>query len=149
MEMIDLYHVYSTVKEFHRHRDVRFEWFILDRGGAVGPYAELIAGYDPPTYYDWPETAVNELFTADEARMLVEYLDKHHRTESVQSIERADLPFAPNTMPYVAIPVGGPQDFLMLSERDEWPLPFKVWGYYDLRQHDRVPDCEQATAEKA
>lgn len=62
-------------------------------------------------------------------------------------MEQAVLPIDRDTMPFVAIPVGGPQDFLMLSERDECPFSFKVWGYFDLRGH--LPDCEQATAEKA
>jgi hypothetical protein len=35
-------------------------------------------------------------------------------------------------------PGGGPRGFLMLCERDEWLLPFKVRGYYDLRGHDLV-----------
>jgi hypothetical protein len=31
-----------------------------------------------------------------------------------------------------ALPVGGGDDFYMLSEKPEYSLPFKVWGYFNL-----------------
>jgi len=144
--MIDLFHVRSSVKKLHGHRDVCLDWFVVDRARPIAPYAELIAGYDEPSDHDYtyPKGAVDELFSAAEARALIEYLDKHLGTESTQSMKQAGIPIDRNTCGLGAIPVGGPQGFLMLSERNEWPLPFKVWGYYDLRGH--VPDCQQATA---
>ena len=35
-----------------------------------------------------------------------------------------------------AISVGGGQDFYAFSDCDDWPLSFKVWGYFDIRHHD-------------
>ena len=33
-------------------------------------------------------------------------------------------------LPTGAIPVGGDCDFYMLSEHDDYNLPFRAWGYY-------------------
>ena len=35
-------------------------------------------------------------------------------------------------MPISAIAVGGACDFYMLSEHDDYSLPFKAWGYYSI-----------------
>ena len=36
-------------------------------------------------------------------------------------------------MPISYIPLGGPQDCIVLHKREGYPLPFLVEGYYDLR----------------
>ena len=39
-------------------------------------------------------------------------------------------------MPISAIPVGGDQDFYMLSEHEDYELSFKAWGYFNLEDPD-------------
>ena len=58
-------------------------------------------------------SAIDELFTADEAQALKAYIESTHELETV-IIKPADLPYPKNTMPISAIPLGGPQDVLMI-----------------------------------
>jgi hypothetical protein len=58
------------------------------------------------------------------------------------------LPFPENIMGTSAIPVGGGTDFVTTSESDDYDLPFKVWGFYDVRgcEYDEtLPNARRAT----
>lgn len=142
----ELFHVSSTIMEFHGCKDVCIAWFNTADARPDLPFAALIEGYDEmDTYFRrYSEGYVSELFTAEQARALVTYLDQHHGHESVQATTRVKLPVPGNIMGCGAIPVGGPQDFYLLCKEEEWTLPFEVWGYYDLRQHEPVAEHEAA-----
>jgi hypothetical protein len=133
----------TVADEFHGHKDVHLNWFVLWREAPPDlPYAELIEGYDTAALEDayggGPEACLQEHFTEDEANALADYLEAcgHGRPD----ITPAELPLAMNCMPVSAIPVGGPQEFLMLHKRESYTLPFKVEGYYDLRHYDFIEE---------
>jgi len=138
-----LFNVTTTINEFRGCKDVCIQWFMVDRDVPVGPYAELIEDYEHLDTEEkgwglrqYAEDCVNELFTAEEADALLAYLDQHHPTDSTHYLSSAKLPIERGVVGVGALAVGGPTDFLMLSERDSWNLAFEVWGYYDLRQHE-------------
>ena len=142
--VMNLYHIRSTVKQFRGFKNVGITWFMRRRQQSVAPYAELIVDYaklerDEDRFYS--ENNVDEMFTEDEARALLAWLNEHRPAAHV---------LLPQAMPILArndsgalligmgaIAVGGLQDFLEPNETD-WNLPFKVLGYYDLRFHEQV-----------
>jgi hypothetical protein len=128
-----LYRVTTIVKEFHDCKDVPFHWFRHDRGKRCA-YDELIENYDPSDHDARDaEGAIDELFTDIEANVLKEYLDQEHAGAGVTTIEEVHLPIRSNCMGVGAIPVGGCNDFYMLSKEPTYTLPFEAWAYFDLR----------------
>jgi hypothetical protein len=127
-----LYRVTTIVKEFHDCKDVPFHWFRHDRGKRCA-YDELIENYDPSDHDARDaEGAIDELFTDIEANMLKEYLDQEHGGAGTTTIAEVHLPIARNSMGVGAIPVGGGDDFYMLSKEPAYTLPFEAWAYFDL-----------------
>ena len=147
---MDLFTVTTTIRaqEFHGCRDVTMRWFVVDRPTPVVPYSEVVADYaalDDDYKLYVVHDAVDELFTDSEARALVEYMAREHPGD-LHEITPARLPLEGNIMGRGAIPVGGPQDFYMLSREDEWTLPFQVYGYYDLERHEAAAGGEEERA---
>jgi hypothetical protein len=79
--MMELFRVSTTVKECRGRKNVLFEWFYRDSRGDR-PYAELVENYNPedPFARD-AEDAIDELFTAIEAKALKDYLDREYGDE--------------------------------------------------------------------
>ena len=73
------------------------------------------------------------MFAPEEAEMLAEYLRGYYDDEP--AIHEEELPIEGGRMGPGSIPVGGPQGFYMLDKTPGYPLPFEVWGYFDLRQN--------------
>lgn len=134
-----LYSAFSTIDNWP-HGDVRYDgidvnWFVVDRDRCpllvpAVSYSKAIEAYERGNPYQ--ESAVNELFAADEVERFETYLKEHHRTEV--TFEEVALPLPSSTAGHTCMAVGGSDDFHMLSRAPEYNLPFKVWGYY------RVPD---------
>jgi hypothetical protein len=80
----------------------------------------------------YPRDFIDELFTED----------RTFADEGVTTVEEQKLPIPNNMMGVGAIAVGWGDDFYMLCNKPEYPLPFKVWGYFDLR------DCELTDKQK-
>jgi hypothetical protein len=162
---VSLYSVTSTIAEYDGHKDVVFNWFVKERQVPVFPFTEeeeevgrgfrlpeRLAGVlvdlpDAYTYEDFwcSECALNQMFTLDEAEMLVEYLRGHHGNEP--AIHEQELPVECGRMYPLGIPVGGPQGHYRLDRTLGYPLSFEVWGYYDLRHAEgsySVSDDEAA-----
>jgi hypothetical protein len=141
--MIDLFSVCTTVEEFDGHRNVAFHWFRLDRKAPPSVYANAILDYDA---YDaevsYPEAAIDELFTREEAELLKAYLDQHHCGCGSTEIKTTNLPIPMNTMGDGAIPIGGGRDHYMLWKEPGYALRFKVEGFFDLRQCERIDGRE-------
>jgi hypothetical protein len=128
-----LYSVRTTAKEYDGCRDVVFQWFRHAMPQGQRPYADLIKDYEPGDRDAiYAEEFIEELFTWDEARQLKAYLDQHPGDQGDTVIKEMTLPVENNMMGFLAHPVGGGDDFYMLSEKPEYSLPFKVWGYYRL-----------------
>ena len=132
-----LYNVTTVVKEYHDCKDVPFHWFRCDPGPQKLPYAELIQNYNGDNFY--AENYIGELFTADEAALVKDYLDRDDNShKNPTTINEVSLPIPNNVMGVGAIAVGGGDDFYMLDKNPDYSLPFKVWGYFNL------VDCELA-----
>jgi hypothetical protein len=141
--MQKFYSVYSLVSEFHGYSNVNLHWFVHKHEHALSfPYRELITGYDQiePSMRAYPEIAVDELFTFEEATALLAWLNEHRQGE--HSMREEKLPIESNTMGISCIPVGGPQDFLLVWKSKDWDLPFQAEAYYDLRHYDRLAKDE-------
>jgi hypothetical protein len=129
-----LYIVRTTAKEYDGCRDVVFQWFRHAMPQGQRPYADLIKNYEPGDRAAiYAEEFIEELFTWDEARQLKAYLDQHHGEQGDTVIKETTLPVENNMMGFLAHPVGGGDSFYILCKEPEYALPFKVWGYFDLR----------------
>src|SRR5271170_1052408 len=128
---MDLYAVHTISKEYHGCKNVTFDWFRCDK--TQRSYAELIENYDPKDEQAlYKEMAIEELFTAAEANLLKEYLDRHRGNAARTIIEKLDLPLANHVVGIGIIVVGGGDDFYLLHREPEYSLPFKVDGYFNL-----------------
>jgi hypothetical protein len=133
--MMKLYRVTTIVKEYDGCKNVAFAWFKSDSRdiGRRRPYADLIADYDPSMRtIGYAEEAIEELFTEDEAKQLVAYLDREKHGDQETTIEEQVLPIPNNFCGCSPNGVGGGDDYYMLDQRPDYSLPFKVWGYFDL-----------------
>ena len=156
-----LFSVQSVVKSYRGCRNVHIAWFI-ERGESKPhrPYAELIKDYDPSSWecQQYTEGAIDDMFTEEEAVQLKEYLERANGDQATTTIHEVELPIEKLEMSPGAMPAGGGCDFLMLFKRAGYPLPFEVWGYFDLRHcesldgsdvyHHQAPDSRVNSAEE-
>ena len=156
-----LHEVISIVPRFsHRggiFKDVQINWFIKHRDGdnePPVPYEEAIVGYEQlsaarkNSQEGTPEEAVRELFTEGEAEALREYLLAVHNDDTA-TLEEINLPLDDkHTWPLggLHIVTPGPCGFYMLSEEPRYNLPFKVWGFYDVRDCECIEEMAQRPA---
>ena len=93
---MNLFNVTTTIRavEFHGCRDVTMQWFVVDRPAPVVPYSEAVADYGALDDNDklYVHDAVDELFTDNEARTLVEYMAREQPLGSAR-----DHPCPPST----------------------------------------------------
>ncbi len=148
--MMKLFHVITTVPEFRGHRDVQLWWFVNHRVKLEErPCSELIEGYELTLEPDWrgpsPEEAIDELFSEAEAAAFVAWLKQNrNETDETTKLREAGLPLSVNNVGLNAIPCGGGIDNLGLRDFDEATLGFSVYGFYDLRAHDRIEESNRA-----
>ena len=123
------------------YSEVTFNWYCLDRPGPHNDYSIAIA--DHAALGDRErrqlERTVDRFLSDAEVGMLRDYLERSY-----------DLPLE---VEHVPLPVRGRSylfeegssviyDFLDLSEREGYDLPFKVWGYYTLAHSLGSPSME-------
>ena len=153
-EEAKLYRVYSTVDGWkHRH------WFF--DGVTITWLARRVAKdrYRPP----WVEepvvdvrtgeknfylaSAVDELFTREEAEAFVAYLKERYGDDTARMWEYP-TPVPACNMGLGDIPVGGGVSTCLVQWKEGYPFDFEVEGYYDLRDLEpthREPYRECAT----
>ena len=131
----------TIVKKYNGRKNVAFEWFRCERR-APRSYADLIENYDPYDHYVYyPRGCIDGIFELDEAQALKDYIDQNYgEDQGITTIEKAGLPIANDAMGVGAMPVGGGNDFYLLDKAPNYSLPFRVWGYFDLRDE---PPCDQ------
>jgi hypothetical protein len=128
----DRYYVTLKGEEYRGYKDVSFSLFRVDMPEVL--IANLLKPFDidPKSEENiYIASYVEQTFSLKYVTKLIEYFGKWEEMKIV--ITLADKP-ATNLMGVGAIPVGGLQDFYMFSSMEGYPLNFKVWGYYDLRQ---------------
>jgi len=130
-----LYRAYSIgdlTRDGNVFYDVRIDWYCLEREAPPLPYEEVIAGYGAlsEALRSRLEKDVARCFTGKEVSDLDALLSQKYgmgisREEVRVPLKDRILFFEEgNTVIY---------DFLELSEKEGYSLPFKVWGYYSLR----------------
>ncbi len=87
--------------------------------------------------HSYTVSAIEQTFSKTEVKQLYAYFKQQGNVRL-----RARRAYSPpnNSMGVGAIPVGGGNDFYTFSEVPGYSLPFKVWGYFDLRHRDRESD---------
>ena len=136
-----LYSARTIVKVYKGHRDVAFSWFACREPGFFRwPHAELIADYDrlDDECRFYAGDAADDLFDKTEADALAAYLEREHAGEGETTIKEVKLPLPGNIIGLSHIPVGGGTGWHQLNEEPAYSLPFRVWGYYDLRHCEPV-----------
>lgn len=135
LQPLRLYRAYS-VGEIERDRityyGVRLHWYRLDRAEPVAPLERLVADYErlsEPKRRQAVEQVLRYL-TEEEVWGLRAYLRERHALEVIA--EEVPLPIEAPTGPFHS-PYGEVYEFLELSEKEDYPLPYKIWGYYTLR----------------
>lgn len=141
-----LYGVTSVVKKYDNYKEVPFNWFVSDRKKPLIPYEKAIMNYVKGDGYS--EGAIDESFTKQEADQLVTYLQREHKEAILETnIVEEKLPIASNSMGFGATPVGGGDGFYMLEKEKNYNLPFKIWGYFDLRNCKNVNEKTEESEE--
>lgn len=136
---VDLFKLRTVIPEYMGCKDVSMRWVVCGRKQPPAQYPDLIANYRPTDVY--AEGWIDELFTTDEAKKLISYLETHH-PEGKNSIEKVNLPASGDLFPILALSAGGPTGRHELAREEAYDLPFWVSGAYDLRLHEPLPDRE-------
>jgi hypothetical protein len=113
------------------YSEVRFNWYCLERSLPHIDYSLAIADYDllPDRDRRPLERTVDRFLTELEAAMLRDYLDQSFGL----GLEIEEVPLPIQTRSHLFEEGSSViYDFLELSERPGYHLPFKVWGYYTL-----------------
>lgn len=139
-----LYRAYSISnlsKEKSVYYDVRFNWYCLERELSPFSYKDMIAGYEglDPKQKSIMEREAARLFTGEEIEALRGYLGR--RYGMTLEVERVALPIEERIY-FFEEGSSVVYDFLELSEKEGYALPFKVWGYYTLEQCMASPELE-------
>ena len=128
----------ATVNGFH---DVPIDWFAVRSDDELNPdlpWAAMIEGYEPgfgATKYGYGRVkmAVVEMFSEEEAKMLVDYLERTGGPEGAPIMKPVIWPVpAGLTCLEEWIGAGNGGFSFPLSDRDDYDLPFRVDGYCRL-----------------
>lgn len=142
---LSLYRAHSTgafVKGEATFDGVVFHWYCLERTEPPIPYSTAIAGYellDEELRRPF-ERFVDRHFTEDETLALEAYLRDRYGLEMHR--ERVELPVKDRAFLFEE----GSEviyEFIELSERADYSLPFKVWGYFTLEGRMAVPQFDE------
>jgi hypothetical protein len=130
--------IVRSVANLRGYKNVGIRWFVLLRATPLDlPVAELVKDYDgivgrndddTEERRHYAETDLHEHFTEAEANALADYL--RTSCDDHPFIERVKLP-KNTTMPLSYMPYGGLSDCKVLHQREDYPLPFLVEGYYN------------------
>jgi len=123
------------------YSEVRFNWYCLERPRSHIDYSVAIADYTTMADRErrQMERTVDRLLSEDEAALLREYLQRSYRL----GLEVEEVPLPLRTRSYLFEEGSSViYDFLELSEREGYDLPFKVWGYYTLAHSLGSPSME-------
>jgi len=145
---IKLYWVSTIVPVFRAHKDVYIVYFIGIVPGQslyAGRYGDLIKDYKGCEDKAYPENYIDELFTLEQAEQFVDWHKK--KWPGLQlSINEIDLPIPCDSVPLSAIPVGGLSNAIDFVNDEEYDLPFKVLGFYNLERFDAAIGANVGTA---
>ncbi len=142
---VKLYKAYSVsnlLTEDAVYHSVRITWYCLEREEPPAPYEVLIDDYRslPDKVRKIMEADVKRYLTARELESLKNYMESRYDIEVFA--EKVDLPVR-NKAFFPSDDRVTVYDFLELSEKDGYNLPFKVWGYYTTSNAITTPSLEK------
>ncbi len=80
-----------------------------------------------------------EAFTAEEGNEVLEFLKERYEEHiSEVVVSPVEIPVPLGMVPFSAIPEGKSMGFIRFDSGDEYPLPFVIYGFYDLEAHDAL-----------
>ncbi len=144
-----LYRVYSVVNNFpYRsvyYDNLRISWFMVGRKEPQVPFEEVIVDYEKLSLAAkvHPENFIKELFTREEAQLLKRYLDSPGKFNA--TVEVCELPVNDHAMGYHDFPPGPGIDFFILSDKENYNLPFRVEGVFNTNVADRRVAADDRT----
>ncbi len=124
------------------YHDVQITWYCQERRDPLEISEEWIEGYEqlPEMQRKMLENELRRCLTANELRTLSDYLERRYGLEVTG--EEVALPMGK----HVRLFDRGQElvyDFVDLSEKESYPLPFSVWGFYTLEGCLSSPSLEQ------
>jgi len=126
------YWVTLIADEFDGYSEVPFTLFHTEMSNEeLARLVVLAPGRSIDDVAHWyTASAIEQTFSKAEAKQLYAYFKQRGNVRL-----RARRAYSPtnNSMGVGATPVGGGNDFYTFSEEPGYSLPFKVWGYFDLR----------------
>ena len=126
------YGVTLIADEFDGYSGVPFTLFHTEMSNEeLAPLVVVAPGRSIDDVAHWyTASAIEETFSKAEVKQLYAYFKQRGNVRL-----RARRAYSPTNadMGVGAIPVGGGNDFYTFSEEPGYSLPFKVWGYFDLR----------------
>lgn len=136
------YWVTVIISEFDGYQNVDFHLFHTEMSNEeLAPLVVLVPGRSIDDVAHWyTRSVIEQTFSKDEVRQLHAYFSQFH--DMRLKAKRAHPPDN-HSIGYGAYPVGGHgNDFYTFCEVPGYSLPFKVWGYFDLRNRDPEPRPE-------
>lgn len=138
-----IYLIQATIRTFKGRRDVVVHIFRADTDKNE---LEALRGMDIVGEPDneTPEGAteeealrsVLEAFTAEEGNALLAYLEKRYGEHVTRVVVcPLDIPVPLGMVPFSNIPEGKTMGFIRFDMVDNYTLPFKMHGFYDLEAH--------------
>jgi hypothetical protein len=126
------YWVTLIADEFDGYSEVPFTLFHTEMSNEeLAPLVVLAPGRGIDNVAHWyTASAIEQTFSKAEVKQLYAYFKQRGNVRL-----RARRAYSPtnSSMGVGATPVGGGNDFYTFSEEPGYSLPFKVWGYFDLK----------------
>lgn len=136
-----LFHVYSVVNSFPYqsvyYDNLKISWFMVGREEPQVPFEEVIVNYSKLSFSAkvHPENFIKELFTREEAELLKSYLNSAEKVTA--TIEACRLPVSEHASGHHDFPPAPGMDFFILSDKENYNLPFRVEGVFNTKMADQ------------
>lgn len=135
---------YIIEEEFLGHKNVkillfRVSWNKAEEAGVN--WSELVQDYDQQAKNRQLDLriAVMELLTGEEIKQLKKWFRTHTQSEVKECTVKFPLPKNQKSLGRKTL-IDGLSSFIIYPEnyRDDYDLPFEVWGYYDLEGCEKI-----------
>jgi len=136
------YYVTVIASEFDKCQNVHFYLFHTEMSNEeLAPLVVLAPGRTIDDVANWyTASVIEQTFSKAEVRQLHAYFSQFGGMRlKAKRVQPPDN----HCIGYGAYPVGGGTDFYTFSEADDYSLPFKVWGFFDLRDRETALRVKQ------
>lgn len=137
--MDSLYYPTSLVVWKRGSRPIPIIWFVGERTQLLTFHGGFVQGYDdlPATIKYRTYQMIQEMLTHEEMRVLRNYLQSNLQYQTLEG--KVSLPMNPIrhtsegdgfVMPYRLKGEHPNRPFYKISQREDYPFDFKIWGYW-------------------